>query len=73
MKFKGIEIKEDYSNKEKFRGRIHFETENGSDIYLSLDDVYSRKLVEVCLPLFIEATNEKIEIIKEELGLKEQQ
>lgn len=75
MKFKGIKIEEDYANrnKGKFRGRIHFETENGSDIYLNLDDAYSHKLVEVCLPLFIEATSEKIEIIRKELGFSDEE
>ena len=74
MKFKGIEIEQKGFgiDKDEFKGRIRFESDNNDYIYLKLDDEWSKKLVEVCLPLFVEAANEKIEIIKKELGLVEE-
>lgn len=71
MKFRGITIEQEYYGKDrgKFKGRIQFESDNNDSIYLNLDNEWSKKLVDVCLPLFVEATNERIEIIKEELGI----
>ena len=73
MKFRGLEIKQETfgDNKGKFAGRIHFESNNGDDIYLNIDPEYTKKFVEVALPLLERATSEKIEIIREELGLNE--
>lgn len=73
MKFEGLEIKRKLfgNNQGKFAGRIHFESNNGDDIYLNIDPEYAKKFVEVALPLFERATSEKIEIIRKELGLNE--
>ena len=73
MKFKGLEIKQELcgENKGKFAGIIHFESNNKDSIYLNIDEEYANKFVEVALPLFERATSEKIEIIREELGLNE--
>ena len=73
MKFRGLEIKEELygENKGKFNGRIHFGSNNKDSIYLNIDPEYANKFVEVALPLFERATSEKIEIIREELGLNE--
>ena len=73
MKFRGLEIKRETfgDNKGKFAGRIHFESNNKDSIYLNINPEYAKKFVEVALPLFERATSEKIEIIREELGLNE--
>lgn len=73
MKFRGLEIKEELygENKGKFNGRIHFSTKNNDTIYLTIDPKYATKFVEVALPLFERVISEKIEIIREELGLNE--
>ena len=73
MKFKGLEIEQELygENKGKFAGRIYFESNNKDSIYLNIDPEYAEKFVEVALPLFERATSEKIEIIREELGLNE--
>ena len=73
MKFRGLEIKRETfgDNKGKFAGRIHFESNNKDSIYLNINPAYANKFVEVALPLFERATSEKIEIIREELGLNE--
>ena len=73
MKFKGLEIKQELygKNKSKFAGRIHFESNNKDSIYLNIDQEHEKRFVEVALPLFERATSEKIEIIREELGLNE--
>lgn len=73
MKFRGLEIKQETfgDNKGKFAGRIHFVSDNNDTIYLNIDPEYANKFVEVALPLFERATSEKIEIIREELGLNE--
>ena len=73
MKFRGLEIKKETfgDNKGKFAGRIYFESNNKDSIYLNIDPEYAKKFVEVALPLFERATSEKIEIIREELGLNE--
>lgn len=73
MKFEGLEIKQELfgKNKGKFVGRIRFESDNGDYINLNIDPEYANKFVEVALPLFERATSEKIEIIREELGLNE--
>lgn len=73
MKFRGLEIKEEFygENKGKFNGRIHFESKNGDSIYLTIPPEYAKKFIEVSLPLFEKATSEKIEIIREELGLND--
>ena len=73
MKFRGLEIKQELfgENKGKFAGRIHFESNNNDTIFLTIDPEYAKKFVEVALPLFERATSEKIEIIREELGLNE--
>ena len=74
MKFRGLEIKQETfgDNKGKFAGRIHFESNNKDSLYLNINPEYAKKFVEVALPLFERATSEKIEIIREELGLNEQ-
>ena len=74
MKFKGLTIEQDTYGKDrgKFKGKIHFESDNQDSIYLRLDNEWSKKLVVVCLPLFVEATNERIEVIREELGIGEE-
>ena len=73
MEFRGLEIKQELygENKGKFAGRIYFESNNEDSIYLNIDPEYAKKFVEIALPLFERATNEKIEIIREELGLNE--
>ena len=73
MKFRGLEIKQETygENKGKFAGRIHFESNKNDSIYLNIDPEYAKKFIEVALPLFERATSEKIEIIREELGLDE--
>ena len=73
MKFRGLEIKQETfgENKGRFTGRIHFESNNKDSIYLNIDTEYAKKFIEVALPLFERATSEKIEIIREELGLNE--
>ena len=73
MKFRGLEIKQETfgNNKGKFAGRIHFESNNKDSVYLSIDPEYAKKFIKVALPLFERATSEKIEIIREELGLNE--
>ena len=73
MKFRGLEIKQETfgNNNGKFAGRIHFESNNKDSIYLNINPEYANKFVEVALPLFERATSEKIEIIREELGLNE--
>ena len=73
MKFEGLEIKRKLygKNEGNSAGRIDFESNNGDDIYLNIDQEYANKFVEVALSLFERATSEKIEIIREELGLNE--
>ena len=73
MKFRGLEIKKETfgDNKGKFAGRINFESNNKDTIYLTIDAEYAKKFIEVALPLFEIATSEKIEIIRDELGLNE--
>ena len=73
MKFRGLEIKQELygENKGKFAGRIHFESNNKDSVYLRIDPEYAKKFIEVALPLFKRATSEKIEVIREELGLNE--
>ena len=73
MKFRGLKIEQETfgDNKGKFAGRIHFESNNKDGIYLNIDPEYAKKFIEVALPLFERATSEKIEIIREELGLNE--
>ena len=73
MKFRGLEIKQELygENEGKFAGRIRFESNNKDSIYLNINPEYAKKFVEVALPLFERATSEKIEIIREELGLNE--
>lgn len=73
MKFRGLEIKQETfgDNKGKFAGRIHFESDNRDTIFLNINPEYAKKFIEVALPLFERATSEKIEIIREELGLNE--
>lgn len=73
MKFRGLEIKQELfgDNKGKFAGQIHFVSDNNDTIYLNINPEYANKFVEVALPLFERATSEKIEIIREELGLNE--
>ena len=73
MKFRGLEIKQETfgDNKGRFAGRIRFESNNEDSIYLNIDPEYAKKFVEVALPLFERATSEKIEIIREELGINE--
>lgn len=70
MKFRGLKIEKEYSS-DKFKGTINFDTNNGDWIYLKVNDEFSRQLIEVCLPLFVEATSEKIEIIRKELDISE--
>lgn len=69
MKFKGLEIKKEIfgKNEGKFKGRIHFDLKQGGDIYLNIDDEFSRKIIEICIPILNQAVNEEIEIIKEEI------
>ena len=69
MQFRSINIEKRFSS-DKFEGQIKFRTSNGDSIYLNLDDEFSKKAIELCLPLFEKATNEKIEFIKKELGLE---
>ena len=71
MKFEGLIIEKITYGKDKgkFSGRIHFGTENNDSIYLQISPEYATKFVELALPLFERATSEKIEIIREELGL----
>ena len=69
MKFRCVEIEENYYRKEKgkFKGRIGFATETDDWITLNLDDEFARKILSDCLPLFERALSERVEIIKKEL------
>lgn len=71
MEFVKLEIeKNKYSFKGKvggFKGKIHFDSSSDDWIVLNLDDEWCRKFLELSIPLFERATNEKIEIIKEEI------
>lgn len=69
MKFRNLTIEKDYCGKNKggFQGRIGFTTDAGDWITLSLDDEFTRKVIQDCLPLFERALSEKIEFIKEEI------
>ena len=71
MKFTKLEIeKNQYSFKGRkgaFRGKIHFDSESGDWIVLSLNDELCKKFLELSIPLFERATNEKLEIIKKEI------
>ena len=46
MKFEGLEIKKELfgKNNGKFKGRIHFDLKTGGDIYLNINDEFSRKI-----------------------------
>ena len=71
MEFRGLKIEKVLWGKREneFRGHIEFATEHNDALYLQIDEEYANKFVEVALPLFERATSEKIEIIREELGL----
>ena len=73
MKFTGLKIEKALfgNNKGDFEGTIYFDLEQGGSIFLKIDDEYSKKFVEVALPLLDKATNEKIEIVRKEIGLLE--
>jgi len=73
MRFTGLRIEKVIfgNNKGEFEGTIYFDLEQGGSIFLKIDDEYSRKFVEVALPLLDKATNEKIEIVRKEIGLSE--
>lgn len=70
MIFSGLEIKRDYdysAKKRLFKGRISFDIEAGGWMTVNLDDEYARKFIELSIPLLEKATNERIEIVKEEI------
>jgi hypothetical protein len=73
MKFVGLEIKKELfgKNEGKFIGRIYFDLKTGGEISLNIDDEFSRKIIEICIPLLTQAVNEEIEIIKEEIQERE--
>lgn len=72
MKFTKLEIeKNQYSfrgRKGSFRGKVHFDSDSGDWIVLNLDDEVCRKFLELSIPLFEKAAEEKIEIIKKEIN-----
>lgn len=71
MKFTGLEIKREFdfaTKKHEFRGRISFDLETGGYMVLNLNDEYCRKYIELSIPLLERATNERIEIVKEEIA-----
>lgn len=71
MRFSGLKIEKSWhSDKDniQFRGQISFETEDNSIIWLKIDDEWSRKFILCALPLLEKATNEKMEIIREEIN-----
>lgn len=72
MKFDKLEIELDknYStNKHELQGTIRFRGEQCDWLTFSLDEEWCKKILEVSLPLIGEATNERIEFIRKEVGL----
>lgn len=74
MKFEKLEIElnKNYSTKkDELKGRIRFQGEQIGDwISLGLDEEWCKKMLETSLPLIEKATNERIEIIRKEVGLE---
>ena len=73
MKFEKLEIElnKNYSTKkDELKGRIRFQGEQMGDwISLGLDEEWCKKMLEASLPLIEKATNERINIIRKEVGL----
>ena len=73
MKFEKLEIelnKNYVTKKDELKGRIRFQGEQTGDwLSLALDEEWCRKMLEASLPLIERATNERIEIIRKEVGL----
>lgn len=73
MKFEKLEIelnKNYVTKKDELKGRIRFQGEQiGNWLSLSLDEEWCKKMLEASLPLIEKATNERIDIIRKEVGL----
>ena len=70
MKLTKVELEKRHdftTHKSEWKGQLSFDIEAGGWMTVYVNDEVSRKVIEICTPVFETATNERIEILKKEI------